>query len=503
MPHRHWLRAFFRAKLYILTGLLVTLAWWVGAHFGTASLEQVLYHLQFGLNGLIDTDTALIKSFVLTCVLGPLLFAAVMVGLEWTLGWLVSHGEGQFHWYRGPLRHFIRAKYWAINHRAPFYSLIAATIYFCTQFSVLAFIHHKFGQDYFSKHYIDPRTVEIHRQHPKNLVLIYIESLETGYANPQLFKRNLLQPLTGMGGMRFEQYLQAPGTGWTIAGITSTQCGLPLQSVSLYDENGNGEKIKNFLPRAVCLGDVLHHFGYHNVYMGGDALAFSGKGKFFQDHHFDEVYGRDELKGSLTESAMNFWGLYDDDLLSRVKAKLQQLQHAKQPFSLVVTTIDTHGPDGHLSKTCLQQGARHFDDIVACTATQVTTLIQWMQAEGYLKNTQVVILGDHLAMENPVYSTLESQRTRSIYNQFITQEPLRKTRELVLHFDMFPTILESLGFKVVGGRLGLGYSALNTEVSPPANTLDEMNEDLLNQSEQYLNLWTPDQSAQANSVNAY
>ena len=495
--HRHLLRAILRAKLYLIAGFFAAVAYWVNRNFGEASLEQVLYHLQFGMEGLVDTDKGLIKDFICTCLLIPLLIGLSLSGLEWVLGWLVSHGKAQFLWYRGWRKGAIKLGYWAINHRAPFYALIAAALYFCLQFSVMAFVHHQFGQDYFSKHYVDPRNVEIKLISPKNLVMIYVESLEASYANAHVFGKNLVQSIDDLGGVRFEEYLQAPGTGWTIAGITASQCGLPLHSVSLYDINGNGENIKSFLPRAICMGDILHHFGYYNVYMGGDALAFSGKGKFFLNHDYHEVYGRDELKGSLTDKQLNFWGLYDDDMIVKVKQKLTELHAKKRPFNLVMTTIDTHGPDGHYSTRCLQEGAENFSEIVQCTAKQVQELVLWMRGQGMLKDTQVVIVGDHLAMENPIYTALEQVKPRTIYNQFITIRPLSKNRERILHFDLFPTILETLGFRISGGRLGLGYSAIDTNVIPPNDTLDEMNEDLLNASDQYLELWKPVESDSA------
>lgn len=490
-PARHLLRTLIRTKLYLIAGFFATVAFWVSQNFGEASLEQVLYHLQFGMEGLVDTDAGLVRDFVVTCITFPLLIAVTLSGLEWALAWLISHGRGRFVWYRGWVQRTVKGLYWAINHRAPFYALLAAALYFCMQFSVMAFIHHKFGQDYFASHYLDPHRVEIKLKKPKNLVMIYVESLEASYRNSQVFGANLIQPLDGLGGAHFQEYLQAPGTGWTIAGITATQCGLPLQSVSLYDINGNGENIKRFLPRAVCMGDILHHFGYYNVYMGGDGLPFSGKGKFFSNHHYDEVYGRDELKGTLTDSQLNFWGLYDDDLIRHAKQKIEQLHAKRRPFNFVMTTIDTHGPDGHYSQTCKQQGAQDFSAIVNCTANQVKGLVDWMRAQGILKDTQVVIVGDHLAMENPMYNKLEAVPQRTIYNQWITIKPIHKNRERILHFDVFPTVLEILGFRITGGRLGLGYSAIDTNVIPPSNTLDEMNEDLLNESPEYLELWKP------------
>ena len=224
--------------------------------------------------------------------------------------------------------------------------------------------------------------------------------------------------------------------------------------------------------------------------MAGDALAFSGKGKFFQDHHYDEVYGREELKGNRTDKDMNFWGLYDDDLFALVKEKLIELHAKNQPFNLTFNTIDTHGPDGHFSKYCKAHGIKDFNGIVECTSNQVALFLQFMRHKKMLKDTNVVIVGDHLAMENPVYDKLETVKERHLFNLLISPKPVIKNREEILHFDMFPTILAFIGFKVEGGKLGLGYTAISKEADmPPANEFEEMNEDLLNQSDEYLALW--------------
>lgn len=491
---RHSIRSVSRFLIYFIAFFLVALAYWVGENFGEPPLEQVLYHLQFGMNGLVDTDVALIRSFVETCLVWPIGLALVIVLVDTAMALFLSHTHRDYFLAKmaGKLNiHLIRGVYWVIGHRAPAYVLIAGTIYFSMQFSVLAFIHHQFGHDYFSAHYVYPEKVEIQAKSPKNLVLIYVESLENSYKDKTLFGHNLLAKLDALGGESFTQFKQAPGTGWTIAGITATQCGLPLKSVSLYDGNGVGENIKSFLPRAVCLGDILHKFGYYNVYMGSDALPFSGKGKFFQDHHYDEVYGRDELKGNLSKQQMNYWGLYDDALLKHAKDKLTQLHKRKKRFNLVVTTIDTHGPYGYYSNTCKQKGVNDFAGIVECAAGNVAEFVDWMKKRGYLKDTQVVILGDHLAMENPLSEKIYTIQQRTIYNQFISYPVMQKNRDEVLHFDMYPTIIEFLGFNVVGGRLGLGYSAISNQLPAQSTSFEEMEENLLNNSEQYLDLWKP------------
>lgn len=493
--YHHTLRSLVRFAMYCLAFFLIGVAYWVTDNFGEPSLEQVLYHIQFGMEGLVDTDPALIQSFVKTAILTPLLVAFLLVFFERSLGLYLTFGvhHGVSKLFSNANIRVLRLVYWIIGHRAPLYVLIGGSVYFGVQFSILTFLHNQWGPDYFAAHYIYPNTVQIEPVQPRNLIMIYVESMETSYRNPTLFGKNLLAPLDALHGVSFAHYRQAPGTSWTIAGITATQCGLPLQSVSLYDGNGNGENIRAFLPKAVCIGDVLSRFGYHNVYMGGDALAFSGKGKFFQDHHYQETFGQDELKGSRTEKDMNDWGLYDPDMLQYAKIKISELHAKKQHFNFVMTTLDTHGPDGFYSPFCKAHGAKKFPDIVECTAQQVAEFVQWLRKTGITKDTQIVIVGDHLAMENPVYDTLKSIPERYVYNQLISDQAPTKTRDDVLHFDMFPTILAFIGFRIVDGKLGLGFNAIAKDpATPPEHELDDMNTDLLNYSDEYLELWKAD-----------
>ena len=48
--HRHGLRALLRFLLYFLSFFLVCFAFWTSDNFGEPPLDQVLYHLQFGMD---------------------------------------------------------------------------------------------------------------------------------------------------------------------------------------------------------------------------------------------------------------------------------------------------------------------------------------------------------------------------------------------------------------------------------------------------------------------
>lgn len=461
-----------RYASYLAAFFLIFLSYWMNRYFGVPELDQIIYHLDFGVDGLALADPVLQRRFVRWCIMAPLLALLLTLFLERRL-------RASVH----PL----------ILRYLPLALLTAATVHWLLQVSALTHLFAHFGPDYFATQYIPPGTVRLTELNPKNLVLIYVESLESGYGKSAGGADDLLLPLEQLHGTSFASFRQAPGTGWTIAGLVATQCGVPLKRVTLFDENTQGEALTSFLPGATCLSDILARHGYHNVFMGGASPHFAGKGKFLHEHAYHEVYGKEDwLRLGVTPQQMNGWGLYDGDLLARAKLKLQQLQASNQRFNLTILTVNTHEPAGHLSASCARRGYAGFRGVVACTAADLADFISFVERSGYLSNTNVVVIGDHLSRKNPLAARLAALPGRDIYNLFISADTPRKNTDQLLHFDLLPTILEFSGFDVDQGRLGLGYSGFKQHAArAPTQRFSDMQASLMNRSPSYLALWHP------------
>ncbi len=475
------LALFARAGVYLGALFLLFLSYWINRYFGKPDIEQIPYHLNFGVDGLTTADPVLVHRFLRWCVLAPLaVLALLVVGERRLIARAVALGA--------PRRLAGLLAGWM-----PPALLAGALVHWALQVSALQYLESGFGPDYFVSYYLAPEKVTLVETHPKNLVLIYVESLEQSYTEGDVFGRDLLAPLTRLEASHFESYEQVPGTGWTIAAMVATQCGVPLKRVSVYDINAQGEKVRSFLPNATCLSDILAAHGYRNVFMGGASTTFAGKGKFLRTHHYQEVYGKEEWLGQgVAASDMNGWGLYDDDLFGKAKLKLRQLQASKQRFNLTLLTVDSHEPEGHLSRGCARRGYTGFDGVISCTAQDLAGFVRFAEDSGSLANTNIVIIGDHLARVNPLSDALAMVPRRTIFNRFISDLPPPKNREQLVHFDLLPTILEFNGFTVPGGRLGLGYSGFYPHrARPPADRFEEMQASLMNRSETYLALWRP------------
>ena len=497
--------------LAILAGcLLYAIPDWLTDEFGSVTIDQVLYHMRFGTQGLLATDPELIRRFLWRAVALPLVLAMVLWGADEWIKHVYSHPHKwpgpwlsrAYRWMRIRARRIGSALFRLMRHGAsraiPLMVLGAGAAFFIDSFSLGRYVRSHFGEDYFSGSYVDPSRVAIKtgKTPPKNLVLIYVESLEDTYSDPALFGRDLLQRLnahkTKPGVVSFNSYRELMGAHFTIAGLVSSQCGLPLKSVALFGGNKQGEQIERFLPNARCLGDILASHGYTNVFLNGSSLEFAGVGKFFHDHRYSKVMGREEwiVEGERPER-MSGWGLRDDDLFRRARAELDALMKSRKPFNLTVLTIDMHHPYGHLSSTCKKQGYEDFDGIVECTAGLVADFLDYIAAKGWSDRIAVVVQGDHLSMGNTSYEKLIKNPQRRVFNMLIgaRKDQIKNTDE-VTHFDMLPTILELMGFVVEGERAGLGYSAIGPATVPrPADRIAKMTEQLMNYSATYRSLW--------------
>jgi phosphoglycerol transferase len=130
----------------------------------------------------------------------------------------------------------------------------------------------------------------------------------------------------------------------------SPQCGIPL--FAPFEGNASAS-VSSFFPQNICLGDILKNSGYENYFVQGANLRFAGKDVFLKSHGFDHLYGAEELKTTVADPAYrNDWGFYDDTVLEETWKKFEELSQSGKRFSLFALTVDTHHPDGFISRTC-------------------------------------------------------------------------------------------------------------------------------------------------------
>lgn len=316
--------------------------------------------------------------------------------------------------------------------------------------------------DFYSHYKVPGKTLRGDRP---NLVYIYAESLERTYFDESAFP-GLAPELNDIkrSAVDFSNTEQLPGTEYTIAGMVASQCGIPL--FAPFDGNASSS-LSSFYPQNICLGDILKSSGYQNYFYQGSSLSFAGKDLFLSSHGFDHLYGLKELAPLVKDPKYrNDWGWYDDTVLDVVFDKYLELAEKNQPFSLFALTVDTHHPDGFISRSC-QRKSYPFEGkenksfaAVACGQEHIARLIARIRATPYFKNTLIVVSSDHLAMNNTAFKYLNQHDRRDLFFMLrgddVSSRVINVKRNTL---DNGATVLDAMGGD---NFIGLGRSSLSS-----------------------------------------
>lgn len=428
-------------SLLALALVLLATAGWIRYRFGAIVFEQFILHIPLGGGG--AGDDSLILEALVVCLLIPLGLVAMAILVRQQRGWTFA-GRGRVI--------------------LPSLALMVSLGVLLTVVGLPRYAAAQLDGRSFAAYYTTPR-VGVVPEHPRNLITIYLESMENTYGDAGLFGRNLLSELdeATAGWARYDTLMQYPEGGWTMAGIVSTQCAIPLKSrllVEGIDPNIFGEQMESYLPGATCLGDLLADAGYSNTYVGGANTRFAGKDTFLGDHGYASIRGREWWEAGEDPSEISVWGLSDHRMFTHAAETLDTLRAAGKPYHLTMLSLDTHEPGG-LYPSCATDDAVPMATAITCTSRALAGFLTHLEEVGALEDTVVVVMGDHLksTAEGGFFKTeLDGTADRTIVLRIWSPDPVEFTRERADQFSVLPTILELLGFEPPQGRAGLGVS---------------------------------------------
>lgn len=326
----------------------------------------------------------------------------------------------------------------------------------------------------YEENYVDPREVAITGE-GKNLIYIYLESMETTYASQaaggQQPADNYIPGLTQLAqdnlsfsnSERLGGFRPINGTTWTMASILATTSGVPYAFPTEGNSMGNRERFASGL---TSLGEVLEEKGYQNEFLCGSDADFAGRKDYFTQHGdykiFDLFTAREE--GYIPEDYKVWWGYEDKYLYQIAKDELTELSQGGKPFNFTMLTVDTHHIGGYACSLCQEEYEVGTANVVSCADRQITEFIQWCKQQDFYKDTVIIISGDHPRMDNYLVKYVP-YADRTIYNCFLNsqKQPSKTMDREFTAMDMFPTILSAMGFEIQGDRLGLGVDLFSNE----------------------------------------
>lgn len=446
LGHSRWLAWFLLAAILMLT-VLSGLQIGLGQITGEGVNGAVFYHLRTGLEG------GDVSQYGWGIAAGLVALAVVAGGLWRARRW-IRPGSAT------PARRWDTGIALLVFAALAIHPVLIASAAYALRFSLVA-------QQVEGFH--DPMRDPAGPENPRNLVILYLESLERTYMDEQRFPGltpNLAQ--LEERAVTFTDLGQTDGATFTIGGMVATQCGVPL----ILTGGPNSMRVSQFLSGATCMGDILSEAGYTLSYLGGGSTEFAGKGAFYESHSYDEVTGLEQLRPLLADPEyMAEWGLQDDTLFELGHERFNRLSSGDQPFVLTMLTLDTHHPNGHAdtNRVCgdikYQDGSNPMLNAVMCGDYLAGQFINEILSGPHAQDTVIAIMSDHLAMVNTAADQLNAGPRRNLLMILDADTQPAVIDRPATTLDTGPTLMSFLGFDMP--LMGLGADLLGDEPTIP------------------------------------
>lgn len=332
------------------------------------------------------------------------------------------------------------------------------------------------SSDFIEKNYVEPKNVKItFPENKKNLIYIYLESMENSYSNKEnggLNNKELIPTLSSLtkehtsfsnttkqGGA-----LSLNGTAWTAAAMVGQTSGLPLK----INTSSNGIiDLNKFFPNSRTLGDILEENNYDNYLLLGSDSGYGCRKQYFEQHGKYKIYDLNtSIKNKdMTKDDIVWWGFDDDDLFAYAKKQLTEIAKQDKPFNYTMLTVDTHFEDGYLADTCEKKYDDQYSNVINCSDKKIKDFLNWLKKQDFYEDTVIIITGDHLSMDTDYFEKVPKEYERTVYNVIINSDTKanKTTNRKFSTLDMFPTTIASLGADIEGNRLALGTNLYSTK----------------------------------------
>lgn len=436
--------------LLLVGGLAAYSARWAVRYFGLSSFSQIIYHIKVPLEG---TNPQVLEDWMKMCLMPSAIYMM-----------LVTVAFGLVYQPRPYL----------------IFSLIMFALFIIYAVIRVGLPSYLSAQSHtstlYEDHFVTAKDVKIENKSKRNLIHIYLESMENTHMSKELggdSEVNLIPELSklALDNISFSNTelmggaLQVTSTGWTTAGMVASSGGVPInQSFNAKKYTGNNP----FMPGITSISDILADQGYNQAFLCGSDVKFGGRAAFYQQHGNVKLYDwiSAQESGDIPKDYRAFWGFEDQKLFAIAKKRISELAAEDKPFNFTMLTIDTHHPYGYKCSLCQDTYDNEMANILACNSAQVGLFIDWLKQQPFYDNTTIVLCGDHLSMAAEfIDSYYDKHYLRTTYNCFINSvvTPSQMKKRQFTTFDLFPSILESMGVSIEGHRLGLGTSLFSEE----------------------------------------
>lgn len=273
-------------------------------------------------------------------------------------------------------------------------------------------------------------------RHPRNIVLISVESLSARYLGAYGNQHGLTPNLDRLAaaGLRFDQ-LYATGTR-TVRGLEALSLGTPPIPGQAIVRRPHNEHL-------ATMGEILEHQGYATFFIYGGYGYFDNMNAYFRGNDYRVVDRTDFPARSIVFE--NIWGVADEVLYADSLPVLDEAARAGRPFFAHLMTTSNHRPytypDGRIDIPSPggRKGAIKYTDYA------IGQFIEQARGKPWFKDTLFVIVADHCAsVAGKSKLPMAHYRIPLIFYAPGMLKPGTYTR-MASQIDVVPTLLDVLG----------------------------------------------------------
>lgn len=440
-------------------------------NFSNETIDEIYFYLT---NGVANSDANVFIGAVKECLVFFLILFILTIGLFYNL--LIKFKV--FIKFIRNKKKDIKIQLYPIklfyNHKIIFTFLFSILILYlsCNNMKIFDYFENNIASsDFIEANYIHPEKTRVKFTKKNNLIMIFIESLETTFFTKEQGGDWDYELIPELYDLMFEEdsvyfssddmvggMLNLETTTWTTASVVSNTTSLPFK----IPIDGNEYHSDNFMNGSYALGDVLKKNGYYNELISAAYTNFGGIKEYFTKHGSYNIIDIDNLKAvSLRMKRVDRgpWGFNDRYMFNIAKERLDIISKNKQPFNLTLIGVDTHFVDGFKGEYTLDKYDTQYENVYATESKLVYDFVSWVKEQDFYEDTTIVILGDHLSMQDSFFEGHDPD-LRKRYFLIINPEvdTINYKNRLFTSLDTYPTVLAAIGAEIENNKLGLGVN---------------------------------------------
>ena len=224
----------------------------------------------------------------------------------------------------------------------------------------------------------------------------------------------------------------------SIHAMPSILAGIPSFEISYTSTPYSKQKIESIV-------SIANSMDYNTSFFHGASNGSMGFLGFSNTLGFKNYYGRNEFNND--DEYDGYWGIWDEPFLQFTK---ETLDNKKQPFLATVFTITSHEPYVIPKKydNRFNQGIIPMHKCVLYTDFSIRKFFDASKNSDWFKNTVFLFTADHSNQSYyPYYQKTINRFANPIMIYIPDSEFKGEINSLASHMDIYPTIVDLIGYK--------------------------------------------------------